>query len=170
MNIRILTIFTLAFALTASPLFAEEGRAIERRDMRIDRVEDKIEKMENRMEKQVKRGVVKANASSTIDIACAKTAIDVRGTALLTAFNTHSQTISALIASSTIGQKAAFDLTGTDRKKALRAVQQSMKMGRLQARKTMMEAEKNAFTTFKTSMKACGAKDMEIEKGEPLAQ
>lgn len=170
MNTKTLIIFTFIFTFIASPVLAEEARGLEQRDVRINRVENKINKVENRMEKQAKKGVVKANASSTVDAVCAKTAIEARGTALLAAFNTHSQTVSALIASSTVGQKAAFDLTGADRQKALRAVQQALRMGRLQARKTMMEAEKNAFTTFKTAMKACGAKDVEIEKGEPLVQ
>ncbi len=177
MNIRTLTVFTLAFAFAATPLLAEEregrqdrGGMIERRDARIERVDKKMDKLEDRMEKGEKRGLGKnGNASSTIDATCAKAAIDVRSSAILTAFNTHNTTISALIASSTIGEKAAFDLaTNGERQKALRAVRQALKMGRMQARKTMMEAEKTAFTTFKTSMKACGANGNDVEKGEPL--
>ncbi len=169
-----LVAFTLAFAFAASPLLAQDNASstlrqqgpLERREMREDRVEKKINKLEDRMAREVKNG----NASSTIDVACAKTAIDVRGTATLAAFNAHAATVAATIASSTAGHKAAFDLTGADRKKALRAVQQSAKMARLQARKTMLNAEKIAFTTFKTSMKACGARESEIEKGEPIVQ
>ena len=181
MNIRTLTVFTLVFAFAATPLLAEEregrqdrGGMIERRDARIERVDNRMDKLEDRMERGEKQGEKrgwgkKGNASSTIDATCAKAAIDVRSSAILTAFNTHNTTISALIASSTIGEKAAFDLaTNGERQKALRAVRQALKMGRMQARKTMMEAEKTAFTTFKTSMKACGANGNDVEKGEPL--
>lgn len=174
MNIKTITVFTLALAFTTTPLLAEDvgERGLERRDNRIERVENKMDKLGDRMEKRSKRGEGKnGNASSTIDATCAKAAIDVRSSAVLTAFNTHSSTVAALIASSTVGEKAAFDLTTkSERQKALRAVRQALKMGRLQARKTMMETEKAAFVTFKTSMKACGAKEGDIEKGEPLVQ
>ena len=174
MNIRTITAFTLAFAFTTTPLFAQdrERGPLERRENRIERVENKMEKLDDKMERQGKRNQGKnGNASSTVNAACAKAAIDARSTTVLSAFNTHSSTIAALIASSTIGEKAAFDATtNSDRQKALRAVRQSLKMGRLQARKTMMEAEKAAFTTFKTAMKACGANGGDIEKGEPLVQ
>ncbi len=174
MNTKIVVAFTLALAFTTTPLLAEDAgeRGLERRDNRIERVENKMDKLNDRIEKQGKRGEGKnGNASSTIDATCAKSAIDVRSSAVLTAFNTHSSTIASLITSSAVGEKAAFDLTTkSERQKALRAVRQALKMGRLQARKTMMEAEKTAFTTFKTSMKACGAKEGDIEKGEPLVQ
>lgn len=126
-----------------------------------------MEKRENKMEQKNQR---QGNASSTVDVACAKAAIDVRGTAVLSAYNTHTATVAGLIASSTIGHKAAFDLTGNDRKKALRAINQALKMGRMKSQRTMMTAERNALTTFKTSMRACGVNDSEIDKGQPLVQ
>ena len=134
-NTNILLAFTLALAFTTTPLLAENAgeRGLERRDNRIERVENKMDKLGDRMEKQVVRK--NGNATSTINATCAKAAIDIRSSAVLAAFNTHSSTVAALIASSTVGEKAAFDLTtNAERQKALRAVRQTQGIDQRQHR------------------------------------
>ena len=175
MKNNILYACALAFMFAATPLLAVDATSTAtsspiinpHRNPRAMQVQ--MRNMDRQMNKQgmkMRNGI----ASSTVDVACAKAAIDVRGAAILSAYNTHTATVAGLIASSTIGHKAAFDLTGIERQKALRAVNQALRMGRMQSQKTLMASERETLTAFRTAMRACGAKDAEIDKGQPLVQ
>lgn len=102
----------------------------------------------------------------TADPVCAKAAIDIRDNAITMAFKTQNDGLIAAIATRTAAYKAAFDLTGKDRVKAIKAGQNAFKKTRLALQNTLRAAEKSARTTFKTSMKACGVSSSEVSASD----
>ncbi|MES2623192.1 MAG: hypothetical protein V4576_02160 [Patescibacteria group bacterium] len=138
---------------------------------REPKIEARVEAMKVKLDTLKETRDAKASSTikreiKTVDPVCAKAAVDVRDTAIATAFSAHSTNLLAAMTTRTTVYKAAFDLTGSARVQAIRVGQEAFRKSRMSSRETFLRTERASWTTFKTSMKACGATPSEINAAD----
>jgi hypothetical protein len=104
-------------------------------------------------------GASAASSTTSYNVACVQTALDVRETALITA---HTALNTAIVQALTVRKdslKAAWALTDKKARNTARTASwTAFKTSSETAHKAMRDARKGAYTTFNTTMKACGVK------------
>ncbi len=99
----------------------------------------------------------KASARS-VDVACVKSALDKRDTAIETSVDAYHVAVSAALKIRKEAFKAAWDnLVVTDRNAAMRAATAAYQMSVKDARTAMKTSHRTIWDQYKTDMKACKA-------------
>ena len=95
--------------------------------------------------------------STSVDVACVKTAISKREDAIIVAVDAFNASLKAAHVARKAALLAAWDLTNVaDRRTALKTARRTFKETAKQARKTLQTSRKAVWDTFKTDAKACG--------------
>lgn len=97
-----------------------------------------------------------APSGKHLDIACAKTSITTRDTAVMSAQDVHAASVKAALAARHDAMLKALDLTDeTARKAALKNARQAFEKSEGDAGKALQDARKAAGQKFKTDLQAC---------------
>ncbi len=159
-------ILILAVSVSAESTQESHASTTSRIDRRIENLTERISNLEDRRSSTTRATSTRARVAQAADPVCAKAAIDIRDNAITTAFKTQNDGLIAAIATRTAAYKAAFDLTGKDRVKAIKAGQDTFKKTRVALQNALKAADKSARATFRTSMKACGATESEVSASD----
>lgn len=158
-------VIALSFIVSAVPALAQEGRPNRPvvTQFRANKATASPERREDRREDRREVGKVMRTASSSLDVACLKTAISKRETALASNWNTLNTAMTAAISARGTGLAAAFDKpAGKERRTALQTTRKAFKDSVKAARKTFVTSERTTHTTYRTEAKACGATGTDV--------
>lgn len=107
-----------------------------------------------------------AREVKVVDIACMKTAVEPRETAILAAFNKFSTAGVAALTERKTDLVAAWGISDReDRKEAIKMAWSDFKESAKTAKRTLKKERKEAWKTFKEAAKLCGG-GKEEESGE----
>ena len=164
----ILTLTTAATTQVIADTSSSTAATHPRTENKKTKVENRIEDIKEKMEKK-KLDTASTSLQKITKVTnpiCVKTAIDARDTVISTGFKTYSDILVTEMTARTIAYKAAFDLTGKDRTKAIKTAQDTFRKSRLAARNSFNLVERGSWSTFKVAMKACGATGPEVSSAE----
>lgn len=102
----------------------------------------------------------KTTVATNVDISCVGKAVDVRETALITAWSTFNTSVTTILSARKTALISAWSLTDAQaRRDAVKTAWATAKKDRKAAALTYKTERKNVWATFKTSAKACGGTD-----------
>ena len=102
-------------------------------------------------------------SSKTVDIACVKTAMDARETALMAGWATFNTSITSAYTMRKAALDAAWVMTDANaRKTAIKAAWDAFKKSKQAAAKQWRTDQKAAWLAFRTATKTCKAGDVDV--------
>lgn len=99
---------------------------------------------------------VTTSVNNTLDLACVQTAVAIRETSMVSAFNTFSASMSTALSTRAASLNTAWGLTDAKaRREARSAAWKAFSASSKTAKTTFKTSKKSAWNTFKTATKAC---------------
>lgn len=151
-------ICSLSLALTATVALAETGS-----NSSSSRSENhEIKKVASTTRSLLRDRVVVASSTKILDVTCAKAAVDVRKTSLVSAYDKFTSTFKSALSSREDAIKASFDKgTLIERRDARKTARATYRTSVKNAYDSLKSSEKSALKTYDSALKICGGKGEE---------